>query len=445
MSLSSSASFDSCNASSVSPSVAAAVAADAVRSNQPAETTATSSTATANTLPFAAKQVTQLPLYVFAELARIKNEVRASGMELVDLGMGNPDRPTPPLVLEALQQAIADPANHAYPDFEGKQSFRDSVCHFMQRRYNVSLCSKTEVQPLIGSKEGIANIILGYLDEGETILVPSLYYPVYMRAASLASADIHYLPMHQENDFLIDLDAIPESVAKRAKMLLLNYPNNPTGVEAPRAFLQKVVDFCRKYHIVLVSDMAYGEIAYDGYQPISILEIEGAKDVAIEFHSFSKTFNMAGWRLGFAVGNPQIIRTLYRAKTTMDYGVCNAIQDAGAAALNHYETLIGDVVSEYQARRDYMVPALRALGWQMKEPKASFYLWMQIPATAENSNQFVEQVMRQTGVVFTPGRAFGQAGDRYVRLSLVSPLAKLQEAVERLKHHGVYGDAYQRL
>jgi LL-diaminopimelate aminotransferase len=354
--------------------------------------------------------------------------------------MGNPDRPTPSLILEALQTAIMNPANHGYPDFEGKLSFRQSVASFMQRRYGVSVDPGKEVQTLIGSKEGIANIILGYLDEGETILVPSLYYPVYMRAASLSGADIHYLPMLEENQFLIDVDAIPEAVAKRAKLMLLNYPNNPTGVEAPREFLQKVVDFCRKHHIVLVSDMAYGEVAYDGYKPVSVLELEGARDVAVEFHSFSKTFHMAGWRLGFAVGNASVIHTLYRAKTTMDYGVCNAIQDAGAVALDNYEALIGDVVDEYQRRRDYMVPALRALGWQLKEPKASFYLWLSLPPSAASSNSFVEALMRQTGVVFTPGRAFGQAGDRYVRLSLVSPMEKLQEAIARLTEHNIRGD-----
>jgi LL-diaminopimelate aminotransferase len=375
-----------------------------------------------------------LPLYVFAQLAVLKEELRAQGHTLVDLGMGNPDQPTPPLIIEALSQAIANPANHAYPDFEGKLAFREAIAHWMHRRYGIALCPKTQVQPLIGSKEGIANLLLAYLEPGDVALLPSLYYPTYMRSTVLSGATPYLMPLEADNGFLPNLQAIPAHVVAQAKVLMLNYPNNPTGACAPRAFYEEAVAFCRQHGLVLVTDMAYGEIAYEGYRPLSIFEVEGAEDVAIEFHSFSKSFNMAGWRLGFAVGNANIINALYKAKTTMDYGVCNAIQDAGTVALNHAEALIQPIVATYEARRNWLVPQLQALGWEtLQSPEASFYLWLKVPPTFAGSYAWVEALMRQAGVVVTPGLAFGEAGDAYFRLSLVSPQAQLEQAVTQIK------------
>ena len=385
-------------------------------------------------LPKPAKQTSQLPLYVFAQLSVLKQAVRESGIALVDLGMGNPDQPTPPLIVEAIAEAVAQPENHFYPDFDGKPSFRQAIASFMHRRHKIEgLNPNTQVQPLIGSKEGIANLILGYLDADSVCLIPSLYYPVYMRATTVVSGTPYYMPLLEENDFLPDLDTIPTDVLAKAKMLLLNYPNNPTGREAPRWFYEKAVAFARQHGLVLVSDLAYGEIAYDGFKPLSIFEIEGAMDVAIEFHSFSKTFNMAGFRLGFAVGNAEIIKVLYKAKTTIDYGVCNAIQDGGTVALNNAEILVPPIVAEYQKRRDYLVPQLKALGWDCTLPKGGFYLWLKVPPCFEGSSYaWVEFLMKRTGVVVTPGLAFGTDGDNYFRVSLVSPVETLQEAIKRL-------------
>ena len=405
-------------------------------------TTTPSATTSFKGLPEPAKQTGQLPLYVFAQLSVLKQAVRESGISLVDLGMGNPDQPTPSLIIDAMAEAVRLPANHFYPDFDGKPSFRQAIASFMHRRHKIEgLNPDTQVQPLIGSKEGIANLILGYLDADSVCLVPSLYYPVYMRATAVVSGTPYYMPLLEENDFLPDLDAIPAEVLAKSKMLLLNYPNNPTGREAPRCFYEKVVAFARQHGLVLVSDLAYGEIAYDGFKPLSIFEIEGAMDVAIEFHSFSKTFNMAGFRLGFAVGNAEIIKVLYKAKTTIDYGVCNAIQDGGTVALNHAETLVPPIVAEYQKRRDYLVPQLKALGWDCTLPKGGFYLWLKVPPCFEGSSYaWVEFLMKRTGVVVTPGLAFGKDGDNYFRVSLVSPVETLKEAIKRLCEADIHYD-----
>jgi LL-diaminopimelate aminotransferase len=405
-------------------------------------TTNPSTTTTFKGLPEPAKQTSQLPLYVFAQLSVLKQAVRESGISLVDLGMGNPDQPTPSLIVDTMSEAVRLPANHLYPDFDGKSSFRQAIASFMHRRHKIEgLNPDTQVQPLIGSKEGIANLILGYLDADSVCLVPSLYYPVYMRATALVSGTPYYMPLLEENDFLPDLEAIPAEVLAKAKLLLLNYPNNPTGREAPRWFYEKAVAFARQHGLVLVSDLAYGEIAYDGFKPLSIFEIEGAMDVAIEFHSFSKTFNMAGFRLGFAIGNAAIIKVLYKAKTTIDYGVCNAIQDGGTVALNNAETLVPPIVAEYQKRRDYLVPQLKALGWDCTLPKGGFYLWLKVPPCFEGSSYaWVEFLMKRTGVVVTPGLAFGTDGDNYFRVSLVSPVATLKEAIKRLCEADIHYD-----
>ncbi len=382
-------------------------------------------------------RLASLPLYVFASLEGLRNSVRASGLSLIDLGMGNPDQPTHPDILTALQHAILDPENHGYPSFLGKATFREAIAQWMFRRYHTQLNPDTQVLPLIGSKEGIANLILAYLELGDICLVPSLYYPTYMRSTVIAGGTPYYMPLKESNHFLPDLDAIPADVCKKAKILLLNYPNNPTGAEATAEFYQKAIAFAKQHRMVLVTDMAYGEIAFDDYKPLSIMEFEGAEDVAIEFHSFSKTFHMAGWRLGFAVGAESVIRNLYLGKTTIDYGVCNAIQDAGTYALNHAERLIAPMCAMYQERRDYLVSAFRELGWEVQSPKSSFYLWMKIPPVFEESYEWIEYLMRETGVVVTPGGAFGEDGKQYFRVSLVSPLEKLERAITAMRHKGI--------
>lgn len=383
-------------------------------------------------------RLASLPLYVFASLEGLKQSVRDSGLSLIDLGMGNPDQPTHPDILNALHHAILDPDNHGYPSFKGKASLREAISQWMHRRYHLSLNPNTQILPLIGSKEGIANLILAYLEPGDICLVPSLYYPTYMRSTVIAGGTPYLMPMNEENHFLPDLDVIPEAVCAKAKIMLLNYPNNPTGAEATEEFYKKAIAFAKKHRVVLATDMAYGEIAFDDYKPLSIMEFEEAREVAIEFHSFSKTFHMAGWRLGFAVGAEPVIRNLYLGKTTIDYGVCNAIQDAGTYALNHAERLISPMCAMYQERRDYLVNAFRQLGWEVNEPKSSFYLWMKIPAVFTNSYEWTEYLMRQTGVVVTPGGAFGEEGNGYFRVSLVSPLDKLKRAIHALHNKAIH-------
>jgi len=383
------------------------------------------------------KRLQSLPLYVFAQLDKLKKDVRESGLSLIDLGMGNPDMPTPPEIIDALAEAIRNPENHGYPSFDGKATFREAVSQWMQRRYLVTIDPSSQVQPLIGSKEGIANLITATLEPGDVCLVPSLYYPTYMRSTVMTGAEAYYMPLLAENGYLPDLDAIPKNVLSRAKILLLNYPNNPTGVDAPPEFYKKAIAFAKEHHIILATDMAYGEVNYDGFRPHSIMEFEGADEVAIEFHSFSKTFNMAGWRLGFAIGAPSIIRLLYLNKTTSDYGVCNAIQDAGTYALDHAEMFITPMIERYQARRDYLVDAMAGLGFKTDKPKSSFYLWYEIPKAFDDSFVWSEYLMRETGVVVTPGGAFGEDGTRYFRVSLVSPMESLQAAIHVMTSKGV--------
>lgn len=384
-----------------------------------------------------AHRLTKLPTYVFAELDELKAAARARGADLIDLGMGNPDRPTPPAIVKALQTAVADPANHGYPDFKGKPAFREAVSEWMKRRYDVEINPENEIQPLIGSKEGLAHLTFAYIDEGDYSIVASPYYPVHSRATWIAGGEVHHVPLTPERNFLPDLDSIPEEVAQKAKLFFVNYPNNPTAGVADLAFYEKLVAFCRKYGIVLVSDLAYGEICFDGYKPPSVLAVPGAKDVAIEFHSFTKSFNMAGWRIGFAVGNEEIIRALYSMKTNLDYGVSSAVQDGAIEALRHGEAYLPEIVQTYQERRDVAVKGFRELGWNIEPPKATLYVWLPIPPSFKDSKSWCRHLIDVADVVVTPGIAFGDAGDRFFRISLVSPKETIQKALDRLKEKGI--------
>ncbi|MEM9165051.1 MAG: aspartate aminotransferase, partial [Cyanobacteria bacterium P01_F01_bin.4] len=379
-----------------------------------------------------ARRLGALPPYVFARLDELKANARAQGVDLIDLGMGNPGGPTPAPVVEAAQKAMQDPNNHGYPPFEGTASFRQAITDWYHRRYGVTLDPEGEALPLLGSKEGLSHLALAYIDPGDLVLVPTPAYPAHFRGPAIASAEIYPLVLTAENDWLIDIDAIPEDVARRAKVLYFNYPNNPTGATAPREFFEEMVAFARHYEILLVHDLCYAELAFDGYQPTSVLEIPGAQDISVEFHTLSKTYNMAGWRVGFVVGNRHIIQGLRTLKTNLDYGIFSAIQTAAETALNLPDSYLEEVQQRYRTRRDFLIEALADLGWEVPKTKATMYLWIPCPP-GMTASDFAFTVLQKTGVVVTPGSAFGEGGEGYVRISLIADCDRLGEAVARMR------------
>lgn len=379
-----------------------------------------------------AKRLTKLPPYLFAELDKMKSRLREKGKDLIDLGIGDPDLPTSSPIIKKLSQAAKNPQNHRYPSYQGLLSFRRAVSQWYRRRFGVGLDPEKEVLTLIGSKEGIAHISLALINPGDIALVPDPAYPVYEAGVIFAGGKPYRLPLQEENHFLPSLEKIDKKVAQRAKVLFINYPNNPTGVVASRDFFRTVVDFAKEFNIVLCHDLAYSEISFDGYSPPSIMEIEGAKEVAIEFHSLSKTFNMTGWRIGFAVGNRTIIETLHEVKTNVDSGVFQAIQEAGIEALRMNEHTVEKTREIYQRRRDVLAEGLARINWQIQLPKATFYLWLKIPSSS-SSLEFTELLMQRCGVVVTPGIGFGSCGEGYIRIALTVSEERLEEAVKRIR------------
>ncbi|NMG20859.1 aspartate aminotransferase [Brasilonema bromeliae] len=383
-----------------------------------------------------AERIQKLPPYVFARLDELKAKAREQGLDLIDLGMGNPDGATPQPVIEAAIKALQNPANHGYPPFEGTANFRQAITNWYRRRYGVDLDPDSEVLPLLGSKEGLAHLAIAYINPGDLILVPSPAYPAHFRGPIIAGGKVHSLILKPENDWLIDLAAIPDSIAQQAKILYFNYPSNPTAATAPREFFEEIVAFARKYEILLVHDLCYAELAFDGYQPTSLLEIEGAKDIGVEFHTLSKTYNMAGWRVGFVVGNRHIIQGLRTLKTNLDYGIFAALQTAAETALQLSDDYLHEVQERYRTRRDFLIQGLAELGWNLSKTKATMYLWVPCPV-GMSSTEFALKVLQQTGVVVTPGNAFGVAGEGYVRISLIAECDRLGEALHRLKQANI--------
>lgn len=379
-----------------------------------------------------AKRIDQIPPYLFAEIDKKKEEMRQKGMDLIDLGIGDPDLPTPKPIIEQLKKAAEDPRHHRYPSYEGMIEFRGAAARWFEKRFHIRFDPKTEILALIGSKEGIAHIPLAFVNPGDYVLVPSPGYPVYRVSTLFAGGVPYFLPLLKKNGFLPKLSEIPEEVAEKAKLLFLNYPNNPTSAIADRSFFEEAVAFARRHQIIVCHDAAYSELAFDGYRPPSFFEIEGAKEVGIEFHSLSKTFNMTGWRIGFAVGNARIISGLGRVKTNIDSGLFQAIQEAGIVALNHFDTPIPQIIQIYERRRDVMVKGLREIGLGLEPPKATFYLWIQVPG-GYTSAQFATLLIEKAGIVATPGNGFGEAGEGYIRMALTVEESRLKEAIERLK------------
>jgi len=378
-----------------------------------------------------AERLARIGAYLFADLDRKQEELRARGVDVINLGIGDPDLPTPEHIIEALTRAARDPRSHRYPPYAGIRDFREAVAEWYRRRFGVRLDPEREVLALIGSKEGLAHLPWAILNPGEATLVPDPGYPVYRSATVLAEGEPLAMPLQPERGFLPDLAAIPREVARRSRILFLNYPNNPTAATASLPFFQDVVSFAQENHVFVAHDNSYSEIAYDGYRPRSFLQADGAREVGVEFHSLSKTYCMTGWRIGFAVGNAVVIAALGRIKTNIDSGVFRAVQEAGIAALMGPEEPLRQRLEVFQRRRDRVVDTLTALGWTPPRPRATFYIWMQAPG-GRTGTEFAAEVLERTGVVLTPGLGYGQQGERYVRLSLTTPDARLDEALNRL-------------
>lgn len=381
-------------------------------------------------------RVTDLPTYVFAWLDELKADARARGADLIDLGMGNPDQPTPPDIVAAIGRAYADPRTHGYPPFRGTPAFREAVARFMKQRFGVDVDPEHEVLALSGAKEGIAHATIAYANNETVSLVPDIYYPVHGRATGLVGGTTYLMPLRPERGFLPDLHDIPREVLDNASLLVLNYPHNPTGAVAPLDLFEDAVTVCRGHGILLISDLAYSELTYDGAVAPSALQIPGAKDVALEFHSFSKTFNMAGSRIGFAVGGREVIDALHAVRTNVGYGTPAAIQAGAAYALDHVRELERPVVQRYRQRRDVLVEGFKSLGWPASPSRGTMFLWLPIPA-GYGAQDWTRLLIDRAGVVVTPGNAFGPGGERFFRVSLIADPPILEEAIERLRRAGI--------
>ena len=383
-----------------------------------------------------AERLKKLPPYLFKEIDRKKAEVRARGVDIIDLGIGDPDLPTPPHIIEALKKAAEDPATHRYPSYSGMGDFKEAVAKWYQERFGVELDPDTEVISLIGSKEGIAHFPLAFVNPGDVALVPAPAYPVYNIATMFAGGESYFMPLLSENRFLPDLNAIPDKITPRARIMFINYPNNPTSAVADLDFFRKVVEFARDNNILVCHDAAYTEMAFDGYRPPSFLAADGAKEVGIEFHSLSKTYNMTGWRIGFAVGNREAIDGLGAIKSNIDSGVFQAVQMAGIEAIRGDQSCVRNMVQVYSRRRDLMVKGLQDVGFEVESPRATFYLWIKVPE-GYTSSELTERLLEDAGLVVTPGNGFGEPGEGYFRIALTQKRERLAEAVQRLKAFGL--------
>jgi len=377
-----------------------------------------------------ADRINSLPPYLFASIDKAKSRIIEKGIDVINLGIGDPDMPTPPHIVDAMKKSLDNPARHKYPSYEGMLSFRTAAAGWYRRNMNISLDPEDEVLTLIGSKEGIAHIPLAFLNPGDVSLVPDPGYPVYNIGSILAGATPFKMPLLAHNDFLPDLDAIPADIARKAKLMFLNYPNNPTSATASIKFFEQVVDYASENDIIVVHDDAYSEMTYDGYRAPSFLNVSGAKDVGIEMHSLSKTYNMTGWRIGFAVGNREVLAGLGKIKTNVDSGAFESIQEAGITALTGPQDCVHEMNKIYKERRDALLTGLKELGLDVKPPKATFYVWVRVNGKASD---FSEKLLEKAGIVATPGIGFGEYGEGYVRFALTQSVDRINEAVERMR------------
>jgi LL-diaminopimelate aminotransferase len=381
-----------------------------------------------------------IPPYLFAEISRIKAEAIASGADIIDLGIGDPDLPTPEPVIDALCKSVQDPHTHRYDETpRGWTPFLEAAASWYEKEFGVKIDSATEVVQLIGSKEGLAHLAWTYIDPGDLSIVPNPGYTVYKVNTLMAGGEVYEAPLKEENDFLPVLSDIPTDVARRAKLFYVCYPNNPTGAVATSEFYADLVRFCKDHDILLVNDMAYATVAYDGYKNPTVLQVEGAKDVSIEFHSLSKMYNMTGWRLGFALGNADAVNNLQRLKSNIDSKQFPAIAEAGAEALRNVDNK--HTIDMYQRRRDLLCDGLNEIGWPIRKPKSAFYVWARVPRSDMSSAEFAAAILKEANIVMIPGNGYGDQGEGYVRMSLTllgdTDGSRFQEAVRRIKESGL--------
>jgi LL-diaminopimelate aminotransferase len=377
------------------------------------------------------ERLQKLPPYLFVELDRMKAEVQAQGMDVIDLGVGDPDLPTPEHIVQAAMEAVKKPENHHYPSSAGMRAFREAAANWMERRFGVKLDPDQEVVTLIGSKEGIAHFPLAFVNPGDVVLVPTPSYPVYHIGTLFAGGQTYYLPLLSENRFLPDLASIPKEVLSKAKILWLNYPNNPTAAVADLSFFAEAVSFAKEHGLILAHDAAYTELYFEGFKPPSILQVPEAKEVAIEFHSLSKTYCMTGWRIAFAVGNRDLIAGLTKVKNNVDSGAFQAVQEAGIAALSGDQSCVERFRQIFAARREVVVKGLQELGFELDPPKATFYVWAKVPE-GYRSADFAAKLLKEAGIVVTPGNGFGEPGEGFFRIALTVDEQRLKEALSRI-------------
>jgi len=377
-------------------------------------------------------RINSLPPYLFAAIDRGKIAAVKRGVDVIDIGVGDPDQPTPSHIVESLCEAARDTSTHTYPSYTGLVTFREAASAWYSEHFGVEVEPQTEVLALIGSKEGIAHAPLAFLNAGDIALVPDPAYPVYKVGTTFAGGTPYMMPLSKENGFLPDLQAIPKNIAKKARIMFLNYPNNPTSATADKSFYKEVVEFAAENHIIVLSDNAYSEITFDGYRAPSFLNVDGAIEVGIEFHSLSKTYNMTGWRIGFAVGNRDVLDGIGRIKTNIDSGAFEAVQRAGITAMSGPQDCIGHMRKIYMNRRDALVKGLHNIGIAVAPPKATFYIWAAVPE-GYSSIEFSTLLLNEAGIVATPGVGFGECGEGYIRFALTQPVERIEEASKRMK------------
>lgn len=371
-------------------------------------------------------------MYVFAAHGARLKKLAAEGLDIIRLDIGEPDAPPPAFIIDELDKQARDPKKHGYAGYGGTPELKQAIAAYYQRRFGVDLDVATETLPLLGSKEGLANIALAWLDPGDLALVPDPGYPTYQMGAKMAGADVYFTPLERRLGWLPDLEAIPAEVAQRARLLWISYPNNPTGAVAPFSFYKEAVAFCRRHDILLCSDLPYADVTFDGYEAPSVLAVPGAKDVTLEFNSLSKSHHMAGWRVGMAVGNAVAVKALLQVKSNIDSGIFRPVQDAATVALNCDDSWMVARNAEYKQRRDLILETIRSIGMTAETPKASLYVWA-LPPQGYGSIEFADKVLLETGVSFTPGDAYGPSGTGYIRISMGAEMKKIEEAMARLR------------